>query len=380
MKKAFFTLLILISTSAFSQNPFLDVRIFTSYNINSFQFTPVSGKYIVKSDNKKILDIYILNTITFSIENEKIRISKNGENMGLFGNIEITGAGLQNIFKIEPRYSKPEARYYDDDLNIIADSNKIVIINKVDAERYVAAVVQSEVHVNTENFAYYEIQAVITRTYALNNTLKHSKDGYNFCDEIHCQSYKRRCNNSDIIAATVKTAGMVIVDKNKKMISAAYYSNSGGETMNSEGIWSIPTSYLKSKKDTFSLKGKNAYWQRVMLKKDWLAFLASTYKYPVNDNDMVEKALNFTQDKRKIDFENGIPLKNIRRDLNLKSTFFNVTTRNDTVFLKGKGYGHGVGLSQEGAIKMIEAGYSFIDIIRFYYTGVNVINIKTINK
>jgi len=380
MKKVFFILLFIFSSLVYSQNPFLDVRIYTSYHITSFQFTPVSGKYIVKSDDKKILDIYILNTVTFSFENEKIRIVKKGESLGLFENVEITGAGLQNIFKIEPGNSKPEARYYDDDLNVIADSNKITIINRVDVERYVSAVVQSEVHVNTENFAYYEIQAIITRTYALNNTLKHSKQGYNFCDEIHCQSYKRRCNNSDIIAATVKTAGMVIVDKNNKMISAAYYSNSGGETMNSEDIWAIPTTYLKSKKDSFSLKGRNAYWQRTMLKKDWLAFLASTYNYPVNDNEKVEKALNFTQDKRKTDFENAIPLKNIRKDLNLKSTFFNVNTRNDTVFLKGRGYGHGVGLSQEGAIKMIEAGYSFIDIIRFYYTGVNVVNIKTINK
>jgi stage II sporulation protein D len=41
--------------------------------------------------------------------------------------------------------------------------------------------------------------------------------------------------------------------------------------------------------------------------------------------------------------------------------------------LQGKGYGHGVGLSQEGAIKMVKLGYSYIDILRFYYNNVNVV-------
>lgn len=380
MRKFFFILTLLLSTVINAQDPFLNIRIFSGYNIHSFDLTPVSGKYIVRSNENKVLEMYILNTYSFSLENNKIRIRKKGENVGLFEQIEITGAGLQNIFKIDPGNVKTDARYYDDDLQIYSDSLGMVIINKVDPERYVAAVVQSEVNVKMENFAYYEIQAIITRTYALNNTLKHAKEGYNFCDGIHCQAYKRRCNNADILAATVKTAGMVIVDKNMKMISAAYHSNSGGETVNSEDIWSIPTSYLKSRKDTFSLKGRNAYWRKTLLKRDWVEFLRSKYNYPVNDTGMLRKALNFSQDKRKTKFENEIPLKNLRKDLNLKSTLFSVTLRNDTVVLTGRGYGHGVGLSQEGAIKMIEYGYSFTDIIRYYYSGVSIVNIKNINK
>jgi stage II sporulation protein D len=41
--------------------------------------------------------------------------------------------------------------------------------------------------------------------------------------------------------------------------------------------------------------------------------------------------------------------------------------KKDSIYLHGKGYGHGVGLSQEGAIKMVQLGYSYIDILRFYY-------------
>jgi stage II sporulation protein D len=50
-----------------------------------------------------------------------------------------------------------------------------------------------------------------------------------------------------------------------------------------------------------------------------------------------------------------------------------VQTKGENVYLKGKGYGHGVGLSQEGAIEMVKQGYSPAEIFRFYYQDVRVI-------
>ena len=43
---------------------------------------------------------------------------------------------------------------------------------------------------------------------------------------------------------------------------------------------------------------------------------------------------------------------------------------------KGKGFGHGVGLSQEGAMKMIDLGFGFLDVLRFYYTDVHLIDMR----
>ena len=43
---------------------------------------------------------------------------------------------------------------------------------------------------------------------------------------------------------------------------------------------------------------------------------------------------------------------------------------------KGKGFGHGVGLSQEGAMKMIDLGYGFLEVLRFYYTDVHLIDMR----
>ncbi|MEG1910492.1 MAG: hypothetical protein RR190_05940, partial [Bacteroidales bacterium] len=86
-------------------------------------------------------------------------------------------------------------------------------------------------------------------------------------------------------------------------------------------------------------------------------------------------ALNFTQNERKVYFCGQIPLKFIRRDLNLRSTFFSVSSDGTTVTLNGKGYGHAVGLSQEGAMRMIELGFSITDVILFYYPGVEILHV-----
>lgn len=66
----------------------------------------------------------------------------------------------------------------------------------------------------------------------------------------------------------------------------------------------------------------------------------------------------------------------MRSDLNLRSTFFSLNAKNDSIVLTGRGYGHGVGLCQEGAMMMATKGFKYPEIIRFYYTGVIISDIK----
>lgn len=356
------------------------VKIFSQYNIKSLSFMPLIGKYSVECDENPIYETNKNDIFTISIEKNKIRLKKNLQDLGLFNSIEFNGEGLKNIFKIKPSNSDIKERIYDDDLLITADRGYLKIINNVDIEHYVAGVVQSEILGSCDSLEFFKIQALISRTYAINNMMKHYKDGYNLCDDVHCQVYKSRCNKYPILMATTLTSGDVIVDKNKRMISASFCSNSGGETINSEDLWSIPTTYLKAVKDTFSNGMRNSVWEFKMPAKDWLKYLKDNFKYDTDDSSMYNKAINFEQNTRKIYFADSIPLKNIRRDLGLKSTFFSVSKQGDNVILKGKGYGHGVGLSQEGAIKMVKYKYKAEEIIRFYYKDVDIINYQEIKK
>jgi stage II sporulation protein D len=66
----------------------------------------------------------------------------------------------------------------------------------------------------------------------------------------------------------------------------------------------------------------------------------------------------------------------MRTDLNLRSAFFTLSVEGDSITIHGRGYGHGVGLCQEGAMVMADNGYTFKQIIDFYYTRVRIADIK----
>ena len=373
-------IILILSLSAKLFAADFNVRIFSQSNVKAVTITSLVGKYSVNGNDDSIAGIEKSEAITISIEKNKLRVKKNLNDLGLFNTVEIAGDGVKNIFKIKPSNQDLNERIYDDNIEISIENGGLKIINNVDIEHYVAGVVQSEILGSCDSLEFFKIQAIISRTYAINNMMKHYKEGYHLCDDIHCQAYKSRCNNFRILMATTLTAGNVIVDKNKRMISAAFCSNSGGETINSEELWAIPTTYLKAVIDTFSNGMRNSVWEKKMLAKEWLNYLKSNYNYPIEDTAMRRSAFNFDQNTRKMYFHDSIPLKNIRKNLELKSTFFSVKKEGDFVILKGKGYGHGVGLSQEGAIKMVRYKYKASQVIKFYYKGVDIINYEEIKK
>jgi len=368
------SLFLCVSASAYS-GTYLDVKVFTGYKINSISFTALSGKYSVYFADKKVLDILKNENISFKADKDSIKIMKGAVIMGTYTSLAITGGGLLNSFKVKPGNTDVKERVYDDDLRLSAADGRFLIINHVEIENYVAGVVQSEGGGSAKDNDFYLVQAITCRTYALNNLKKHSKEGFNLCDSTHCQLYQNRCKNYEILQAVYKTAGDVIVDKDNKMISAAFHANSGGQTINSEDIWNIPTSYLRSIKDTFSLKMPNATWEYKILVTNWLDYLSTRFNYKINDPVKKNYALTFKQDTRQTNFADSIPLTVIRQDLGLKSTWFSIVDQQGGYLIfKGKGYGHGVGLSQQGAIRMAQLGYSYMEIIKFYYKDVNIVN------
>jgi stage II sporulation protein D len=354
---------------------FVDVKIFTGYRITSITVTPVIGKYALFNSDKKVADVLKNETIKLTLTGTYgIQVQKNNQDLGVFSLLSISGTGLINAMQLKSLSPELKTRTYDDDFRISVINGIFLILNHVDIEHYVAGVVQSEGGGSIKDNEFYIVQAICCRTYALNNVKKHSKDGYNLCDSIHCQLYGGRCQNSDILMAVFRTQSDVIVDKDGKMISAAFHSNSGGETANSEDVWSIPTTYLKSTVDTFSLKMPDAKWEKTMPADEWLNYLSLHFHYPINDNAKRAAALNFTQEHRGVFFCDSIRLTSIRADLGLRSAFFTIKQAGNSVIFSGKGYGHGVGMSQQGAIYMARMGYSYKDIIKFYYKDVDIVN------
>jgi stage II sporulation protein D len=72
-------------------------------------------------------------------------------------------------------------------------------------------------------------------------------------------------------------------------------------------------------------------------------------------------------------------LKKVRNDLKLKSTFFSISEKDGYVVFTGRGFGHGVGLSQEGAMRMAKLGYNYKDILHYYYNDIHLIPLAALN-
>lgn len=356
----------------------INVCLYSSSVLKTVKITPLSGKYVIYNNKTKIADLYKNNSVILKVTGVKINISKLGEDLGTYDNLEFSAEGFLNTFTMSPVDPNLSERVYDDGIKISVADSALKVINEVELEHYVAGVVESEGGIK-KNLEFLKLHSIISRTYAVSNLRKHLKaSGYNFCDNVHCQVYKGRCTNSMIMMAVSQSAGMIIVDNLNKPISASFYSNCGGETQNSEDVWSIATTYLKSVKDTFCLKQSQAKWEKKIATKEWLNYLDEKFNYPVTDSAMILKAVTFSQPTRKIYFDDNpnIPLKTIRTDWKLKSTFFSIINKEDTLFFEGRGYGHGVGLCQEGAMHMVDLGWTYKNIIKFYYKDVSLINIS----
>ena len=127
---------------------------------------------------------------------------------------------------------------------------------------------------------------------------------------------------------------------------------------------------FSSFRDTFCIHTYQTNWTKKIPLKDWFSFLESKYNFPSWDSLSYSHAVNFEQNERKAFYINpvyGIPLRDLREAFKLKSTFFSCKKEGDFLVLQGKGFGHGVGLCQEGAMGMAKYGYNFEQILSFYF-------------
>ena len=375
--RSFFLILLLIfSTSAFSQK--IDIALYFDQSVNSLVFSSVTGSYVVIADSN-YLKISKSDVLMISCKGDSVLVKSLNDTLGLFAKVEINGIDKDNMFKLKPSEPSLDARTYDDNLQISSRFRKLLIVNDVNIEKYLSGVVEAEGGPKSQ-IEYYKSQAVICRTYTFQNIERHTFEGFNLCDGVHCQAYKgKSIQNPEIITATFETAGKVITDTSKTLITATFHSNCGGITEGSENVWLKPLPYLISKKDDYCVNQRNAKWEKTIPAEKWKIYLEKYgAKIPAENYSELFK-WNSNGRQMNYTFENiKIPLKDIRYDWKLRSAFFSIVPSGDNIILNGRGYGHGVGLCQEGAMKMAEKGINFEEIIKYYYYNVMTIPVDSI--
>lgn len=348
------------------------VRLFSNNSIDQIAISFDLGTYNIYADDTILIEpeIGVGKSIELTPTGQKVHITIDGYNYGNHNTIHFTANDTACILCLNPRNIKH--RTYEGDLHVkVNKGGKLLLINDVDFETYIAGVVQSEIYGDDPDI--FRVQAIISRTWAMKNINKHKSEGYNFCDQVHCQAYLNRCVRPDIMLGTMLSSGMTIVDDEGNLIDAPFHSNSGGQTANSEDVWRSALPYLRSVPDTFSYHMRQSEWVKVVDKDKWLNYFANKHKVDIHNDSLRNELLTFSQSERKSRIC-GVPLTRVRSDFQLKSTFFSVIydTVTNRLTLSGHGFGHGVGLSQEGTIRMVNLGIGYDSIIHHYYTGTHI--------
>jgi stage II sporulation protein D len=359
----------------------LTVRIYTHLKVNALQVNCNAGNYVIIADGHDIGETKGEAIFKLFYVNDSIEVRKQELKIGRYKYIKIKGDALSEL-KVKLLNPDRKPRLYQNDLIISAENGYLKLLNSAILDNYIAGVTEAEAGTRS-HLEFYKVQAILARTFALAHINKHVTEGFSLCDQVHCQAYYGKPKDFSIFTAIEETKGKVVVDDNLNLITAAFHSNSGGQTANSEDVWGAHTSYLRSISDSFSIKMPNSKWERRMPADDWLTYLKLKHNYPTDDMTARDVALNFKQDNRKVYLEASnvrVPLKNVRTDLQLKSTFFSIMPiGKDSILFKGRGYGHGLGMCQEGAMRMTKLGYSYEQVLNFYYKNIQLIEMKKLS-
>ncbi|MCE5345810.1 MAG: SpoIID/LytB domain-containing protein [Bacteroidales bacterium] len=351
------------------------IRVFSVQSPESALFSVIKGNYSVNAFNGETIFLNQGESVIIGRYKGKLAVKTRKATGFVCDSLSIKGTTGDDSFSLRINERFPLKQYYSGDFKCFPDMGTLVLINICNIEKYIAGVVKAEGG-KGKNIEYCKSQAVIARTYMYKYFDKHLADKYNVCDDIHCQAFNGLSDDSLIERATLETRDIVILDHDSTLITAAFHSNCGGETTSSESVWLASQKYLKSVIDPFCLSSRNAKWEKKILLNDWIEYIDKSGYNGQTDDPAV---FNFMQKSRLTNYSAGsctIPLRTMRSEMNLRSTFFSVFAQGDTIILKGRGYGHGVGLCQEGAMEMAARGFNYKQIIDFYYTGVVISDVK----
>lgn len=315
--------------------------------------------------------LFTKNTVSGKIENDTEEIKQNT---------------IEEIEIIDYDYKQ-----YDTIKLLHADTGEI---EQLPLDTYLLGVVSAEMPANFEQEAL-NAQSIVARTYTI-YSIVHNQGKHNdadICDDSNCcqawiskedrmarwDETERETNWRKIETAVNTTAGKIIT-YNGEVIDAFFHSNSGGTTEAPVNVWGGTNyPYLQSVEtageDAYSQYSSEASFTKEEFKNKILA-KHSDFTIDYSKEDAI-KILEYTESGRIKTIKIGnlnLSGVEVRTLLGLKSANFTVIIDGDNIKFSVTGYGHGVGMSQTGADSMAKQGSNYEEIVKHFYTGVEITN------
>lgn len=368
------TLLFILFTTSFAHVTLKAERIaiglYHEFQFESFVFSAVEGEYIMEGNGSKVAVVARGSMFHVDLTQAGFAVRDTDRTYGVFSTLEFRSMSATHIFQVRPVFPSYKPKESTGDLEVTTVNKGLRLINTLDLEEYIAGTVESEGGVNALP-EFYKAQAVIARTFAVKNFHRHAHEGFNLCDDVHCQAYKGKSRmNRQIYDAVLMTRNELLVNNAGEPAITAYHANCGGVTGSAAVEWNRELPYLVPVKDPFCDRSAHRNWSKVLTGSEWKAYLE---KKAPGDYDAVFSDGDTGRRKYLDRVSKKIAMKTVREDLGLKSSFFWVEENNGNVIIHGHGYGHGLGLCQEGAMEMARMGYTYVDILMFYFSNLNLI-------
>ncbi len=300
-------------------------------------------------------------------------------------------------------WQKQSDRLLRGNLELKVSKGKLILINTLTIEEYLYGVLPAEIPSSSSGEAL-KAQAVAARTIAFKQLGRHKQRGFDVCAETHCQVYGGlNIENPFTNQAIDLTRGEILIYQ-KEPIDALYHANCGG-CLRSDGF--TKRDYFLNKFDSKSKPAKNLSpyleekwfsnptfftfcaddkssfrWQRLYDREDFLMVFGYELEklkaiVPEKKADCFHyDALSIITQEKSIKLEGDLAIRNYLDKL--RSNAFKVEIKFSKnkkplfLFLWGAGFGHGVGLCQEGAINMAKEGFDYKQILQHYYPQASI--------
>lgn len=259
------------------------------------------------------------------------------------------------------------------------------VTQRMPLEHYIERVVATEGSVEDQPEALKAL-AVAARTYALKNLKRHAGEGYDFCSTTHCQRFEALEIRPAVAAAVDATAGVVLRDEQGQIADSYFGASCGGMTANINTLWGADApKYLQGVRDDYCDSEAHSRWIDTIEADQILKALRSDPRTNVGETirdlsvaryDETGRAelVSIAGDQKRT--VNGWEFKLIvGRVLGwnlLKSSRFTISRSGSAFVFRGSGFGHGLGLCQEGAHVMAQRGFTYRQILTKYFPGAGV--------
>ncbi|UCD20383.1 MAG: SpoIID/LytB domain-containing protein [candidate division WOR-3 bacterium] len=322
----------------------------------------------------------------------------------------VLGKGFYSDYRVTPEGSFPlilgpkdgrvavNGRNYRGGLEVRKIDGRLWVINVLDIESYLKGVVPCEIGgINEKELEAAKAQAVAARTYALAHIGQYSDLGFDLYATVQDQVYKGiACEREMTNRVVESTAGEALYYRGTA-VEAKYHSTCGGRTADFNDAWAgAAPPYLASVRCDYCRKSPHYRWTKVMTRDEFFAHLRrrlGRINIKLEEGELIH-SFRMMRSKRSHRLKELILVTN-KRELKianyrirtlfgepddpgglLKSTCIFVKTKGDEVMIEGRGFGHGVGMCQFGALEMAVQGRNYRQILYHYYRGTRIKKVR----